>query len=268
MGQDPGQSDESHRLLIDDELAQSQDFQPIQPQHYPPAVVVHTSSPGVAEQEEEEPRLCRICQSGEDDEDDETPEYDEESAVEGSQHILTSDATGHKPNSKMLRKNPLIKPCKCKGSAGEKSLRGPRQPMPVISVDTATTCIDQSFIGDIYILQEAQKSVEIYFACGIIITAIIGLFIFMYRCATEGTSSISMPFLCCPDGVYPFYLADCGAIGGGDAALAGLLVILILVVATVLMFGFIGAVSGVYTLVESRVEKVAGKVTERILDVD
>lgn len=125
-----------------------------------------------------------------------------------------------------------------------------------------------AYIGDIYILQEAPKSLEIYFGCGVIITAIIGLFIFMYRCVTEGASSITMPIWCCPDGVYPFYLADCGAVGGGDAALAGLLVILILVVATVLMFGFIGAVSGVYTLVESRVEKVAGKVTERILDVD
>jgi hypothetical protein len=125
-----------------------------------------------------------------------------------------------------------------------------------------------AYIVDVYVLQEAQKSMEIYLACGVIITAIIGLFIFLFRCATEGTSSINMPIWCCSNGVYPFYLADCGAIGGGDAALAGLLVILILVVATVLMFGFIGAVSGVYTLIESRVEKVAGKVTERILDVE
>lgn len=116
MGQDSGHPDESHGLLVDDELAQSQDFQPIQPQHYPPAAVVHTSITGVAETEEdEEPRLCRICQSGEDDEDDEAPVYDEESAVEGAQHILMSEATGHKSSSKMLRKNPLIKPCKCKG---------------------------------------------------------------------------------------------------------------------------------------------------------
>ncbi|CAO3674065.1 unnamed protein product [Umbelopsis vinacea] len=125
-----------------------------------------------------------------------------------------------------------------------------------------------SFLIDIHALGNPPRRIEVYLACGIIATATIGLIIFMVRCATEGASSIAMPIWCCPDGIYPCYLGDCGAIGGGDAALAGLFVVVIVIAMTILIFGLVGAVSGVYILVESNVEQIAGKVKERILDVD
>lgn len=125
-----------------------------------------------------------------------------------------------------------------------------------------------SFFVDVHLLRNPQRQKEIYIASGVIVTAVFGLIIFTVRSATEGSSSAAMPNWCCPDGIYPCYLADCGAIGGGDAALAGLFVIIIVLALTVLMFGMVGAVSGVYVLVEKYVEKIAGKVKERILDVD
>jgi hypothetical protein len=125
-----------------------------------------------------------------------------------------------------------------------------------------------AYIVDVHILHNPVRSAQIYFACGIAVTAVVGFVAFIFRCATEGTDSVMMPIWCCPDGCSPLYLADCGALGGGDAALAGLIFVVALIIMIVLLFGLIGAVGGVYILVERHVENVAGKVKERILDVE
>lgn len=125
-----------------------------------------------------------------------------------------------------------------------------------------------AYLIDIFILHNPARSIAIYFGCGIATTAVIGFVAFIYRCATEGADSVTMPIWCCPDGCSSLYLADCGALGGGDAALAGLLFVVAFIIMTVLLFGLIGAVGGVYIFVERHVESVAGKVKERILDVE
>ncbi|KAG2174509.1 hypothetical protein INT44_006772 [Umbelopsis vinacea] len=242
-----------------------------------------------------EPRLCRICQSGEDDSDDDATIADEEvDLVSSEPYHRTSHEAHHSKVKRVYAKNPLIKPCKCKGSqgfgiganvsrlctsVGEKNLPEQLRHMPVIFAVTNITYTGQlafivaiasilAYLIDTLALHNPARTVAIYFACGIATTAIIGFVAFIYRCATEGADSVTMPIWCCPDGCSSLYLADCGALGGGDAALAGLLFVVAFIIMTVLLFGLIGAVGGVYIFVERHVENVAGKVKERILDVE
>jgi hypothetical protein len=63
-----------------------------------------------------EPRLCRICQSGEDDSDDDATIADEEvDLVSSEPYHRTSHDIHHPKIKRVYAKNPLIKPCKCKG---------------------------------------------------------------------------------------------------------------------------------------------------------
>lgn len=256
-----------------------------------------------------EPRLCRICQSGEDDSDDDATIADEEvDLVSSEPYHRTSHEAHHSKVKRVYAKNPLIKPCKCKGSMMYVHLdclnrwrkESPRaastyacdlcgyqyhlyRPMYAYIIGNkwfvafATALIVAfivaiasvlAYLIDTLALHNPARTVAIYFACGIATTAIIGFVAFIYRCATEGADSVTMPIWCCPDGCSSLYLADCGALGGGDAALAGLLFVVAFIIMTVLLFGLIGAVGGVYIFVERHVENVAGKVKERILDVE
>lgn len=63
-----------------------------------------------------EPRLCRICQSGEDESDDDDAMSDEEvDLVSSEPYHDTIHDTHHSKTKRVYAKNPLIKPCKCKG---------------------------------------------------------------------------------------------------------------------------------------------------------
>ncbi|KAF7731873.1 hypothetical protein EC973_007704 [Apophysomyces ossiformis] len=111
---------------------------------------------------------------------------------------------------------------------------------------------------------------RIYLLAGAVLMAFLGMIYLLYLCTTSDTSSDSnIPWLCsqntCP--WYGCYLTDFTACSG-DAALGGLLVFAAFMVFVTVMFGILGAISGVYTLVEAVVENVAGRMKERILDVN
>ncbi|KAI9304727.1 hypothetical protein BJ944DRAFT_266406 [Cunninghamella echinulata] len=77
-------------------------------------------------------------------------------------------------------------------------------------------------------------------------------------------------FLCCDQTSCPWYscyLADCAACSG-DAAAGGFLIFVVLMSLMAILFGIMGAVTGVYRMMESFVERIAGHVKERILDVE
>lgn len=117
---------------------------------------------------------------------------------------------------------------------------------------------------------------RIYLLAGLFFVSIFGILYLVYLCATattatttaHATSSVSCLFCdqtTCP--WYGCYLADFTACSG-DAALGGLLVLAAFVAITTIVFGVIGVFSGVYAMMESIVENVAGRVKERILEVN
>jgi hypothetical protein len=126
MGLESRSSEESNRLLgthAPNESAAGEIFDQSPPYNSPallPLQTAHSTRININENEDaEEPRLCRICQSGEsdsDDDDDDAASHDEEALVDGqSYHPRTGSGAKHTKSNNVYRKNPLIKPCKCKG---------------------------------------------------------------------------------------------------------------------------------------------------------
>jgi hypothetical protein len=125
MGLDSNHSEESNSLLgkhVAEELAIDETLLIASPPYTPPVQPMLQATPSTSVNMEgdagiEEPRICRICQSGESDsEDDDSIYHDEEAIVSGQrQHCQTGDATKHSKAIPVYQKNPLIKPCKCKG---------------------------------------------------------------------------------------------------------------------------------------------------------
>ncbi|KAI8067550.1 hypothetical protein BC940DRAFT_301003 [Gongronella butleri] len=78
-------------------------------------------------------------------------------------------------------------------------------------------------------------------------------------------------FSCCDQSSCPWYscyLADVAACGSGDAAAGGVFICLITVSMMAVLFGIVGAITGVYRCIETLVERAAGHLEEMILDVD
>ncbi|KAG0172096.1 hypothetical protein DFQ28_004543 [Apophysomyces sp. BC1034] len=111
---------------------------------------------------------------------------------------------------------------------------------------------------------------RIYLLAGVVVMALLGVIYLLYLCTTSDASADGqIPWLCdqtvCP--WYSCYLADFTACSG-DAALGGLLVFAAFMALVTVVFGIVGAISGIYALVETFVEYVAGRMQERILDVN
>ena len=126
---------------------------------------------------------------------------------------------------------------------------------------------------------------RIYLLAGLISVSMFGIIYLVYCCTTQssavtdnsnGAASPLLPmgstsgWLCCCDNdsstLYGCYIADFTTCSG-DAALGGIIVFIAFVILATIVFGILGVFSGIYALIESIVQHVAGRVKERILDV-
>ncbi|ORX60420.1 hypothetical protein DM01DRAFT_1160001 [Hesseltinella vesiculosa] len=120
-----------------------------------------------------------------------------------------------------------------------------------------------------------------YLGVGLVMVAGAGILYMAYACARTrrhededdwlAGGQRAPWFICCDQASCPWYscyLADVAACSSGDAAAGGLLICLITMSMMAVLFGFMGAITGVYRFMESIVERVAGHVQEMILDVD
>ncbi|KAI9268841.1 hypothetical protein BDA99DRAFT_502786 [Phascolomyces articulosus] len=124
---------------------------------------------------------------------------------------------------------------------------------------------------------------RVYLLAGLISVSVLGIIYLFYCCATASSSAVSDPtsgdtspllpmtrWLCCCDsangGLYGCYIADFTTCSG-DAALGGIVVFIAFVILIAIVFGILGVFSGIYAFMESIVQHVAGRVKERILDV-
>ena len=282
-----------------------------------------------------DPKTCRIC--GDD---------DQESDIVGETSTATSeDHSAYKRHQVMDSKcrggakedNPLIRPCKCKGSMmyvhvnclnrwrvmspRKKSylscdlcgyrynLHRPRYAAIVshcyfirtitfiivflLTLGLAYACkaIDVYAMG--HVPQPENDDWRqwhgptilwmdrIYLAAGVIGISLLGFFYVLIICITSASTTATDDYTsfntradddmpCCGQANCwygcDFYIADSHC--HGDAALGGILVFAIFMFITMILFGIMGAVGGVYTLTESIVKRIAGRVKERILEVD
>ncbi|OZJ04802.1 hypothetical protein BZG36_01857 [Bifiguratus adelaidae] len=106
-----------------------------------------------------------------------------------------------------------------------------------------------------------------YFAVGLLCISLMGFVYLVFHGLRYGLDSLQ----CCPGGgFYPYtacYCGDCGAAAGGDAAAAGAMIFLVALLVIVVVFGMMGALIGVYCMVDRFVQSAFGKLRERILDV-
>ncbi|KAI8096990.1 uncharacterized protein BX664DRAFT_383350 [Halteromyces radiatus] len=119
-----------------------------------------------------------------------------------------------------------------------------------------------------------------YLFAGLIVISMLGIAYLLFLCVARPNqlASLTSPsshhdgfsFLCCDQSSCPWYscyLADFAACSG-DAAAGGFLVFVVLMSLLAILFGILGAVTGVFRLIESWVDHIAGHIKERILDVD
>ncbi|KAI7855703.1 hypothetical protein BDC45DRAFT_505687 [Circinella umbellata] len=300
-------------------------------------------------------KTCRICGEGEEEEEEEEEElnnnqddderrlYPEQTAIPSSsysteqQKILSNQQRRRRQQKKFTFNNydnPLIRPCKCKGSMMYVHIDclnrwrelSPRQESYVacdlcgyqyniyrpkfaaivshgyflksitlfmivlLTMGMAYLC---KWIHIYLILQEPNNEEEeelmilglnhIYLLCGLISVSILGI-IYMIYCRTTQSSAvtnnngatspllpISSGWLCCCDNnssmttLYGCYITDFTTCSG-DAALGGIIVFIAFVILATIIFGILNVFSGIYSLIESIVQHVAGRVKERILD--
>lgn len=284
-----------------------------------------------------DPKTCRIC--GDDEEENDTGETNTTTSEDHSAYkrhqVMNSKYRGARTDDD----NPLIRPCKCKGSMmyvhvnclnrwrvmspRKKSylscdlcgyrynLHRPRYAAIVshpyfirtitfmivllLTVGLAYACkaIDVYALG--HVPQPDNDDWRqwhgptilwmdrIYLAAGIIGISFLGFLYVLIVCITSASTTATddytsfnaradddMPFMCCGQANCwygcDFYIADSHC--HGDAALGGIIVFAIFMFITMILFGIMGAVGGVYTLTESIVKRIAGRVKERILEVD
>ncbi|KAI8374756.1 uncharacterized protein BYT42DRAFT_577543 [Radiomyces spectabilis] len=275
---------------------------------------------------------CRICGESELDDDEDSDHFiaNDEEAVIGIRVASTrwqDHQLLHLQQKPLIRrKNPLIRPCKCKGSMSYvhvKCLNRWRTMSPrkesFVACDlcgyhyniyrpryaailshpyflnvttlffTLASVIAMAYLCkviDVFALHHLPQPENeawfklhgptmlwmdrIYLLSGVSATALLGVFYLVYvRVICESDPHTTHPLLCgsqdtCP--WYSLYLADVTACSG-DAAIGGLLAFLVVLILMIIVFGILGAMTGVYTLMEFSVERLAGKVKERILDV-
>ncbi|KAI8143308.1 hypothetical protein BJV82DRAFT_612278 [Fennellomyces sp. T-0311] len=109
---------------------------------------------------------------------------------------------------------------------------------------------------------------RIYLLAGLITVSLLGIVYLVYCCATASPVITGEgPLLYCDTCPwYGCYVADFTACSG-DAALGGILVFAAFVMLLTIAFGILGVFSGIYTLTEHVVQHVAGRVKDRILEV-
>ncbi|CAO3592294.1 unnamed protein product [Absidia cylindrospora] len=125
-----------------------------------------------------------------------------------------------------------------------------------------------------------------YLFAGLVVVSLLGMAYLVFLCVTHpdqlaylanpsiGAGTLQTSHgggcLCCDQSTCPWYscyLADFAACSG-DAAAGGFLIFVVLMSLLAILFGVLGAVTGVFRLMESLVDRVAGHIKEKILDVD
>ncbi|KAI9496290.1 hypothetical protein BDB00DRAFT_809819 [Zychaea mexicana] len=296
-------------------------------------------------------KSCRICGEGEEEEDD----GDEENQLVGNyyhndqqqeqqrypNHPTMSSTTQQQQQQKTAKQkttkrntdNPLIRPCKCKGSMmyihvdclNRWRELSPRQESHVACdlcgyryniyrpkfaaivshpyfLRSITVLLILLFtIGMAYVCKVVHIYLlggsgvdgdhgdpddwhgptilwldRVYLLAGLVSVSMLGIIYLVYCCATASspmtggdpsTSPAAWLCCCCGDGPwYGCYVADFKTCSG-DAALGGIVVFVAFVILVTIVFGILGAFSGIYALMETAVQNVAGRVKERILDV-
>lgn len=291
-----------------------------------------------------DPKTCRIC--GDDDQESDSSNIPGETSTTSDDHaaykrhqVMNSKCRGAAHTTTAEDDNPLIRPCKCKGSMmyvhvnclNRWRVMSPRK-KSYLSCDLcgyrynlhrpryAAIVSHRYFIRTITFiivllltvgLAYACKAVDvyalghvpqpendewrqwhgptilwmdrIYLAAGVIGISFLGFLYVLIVCITSASATATddytsfnaradddMPFMCCGQASCwygcDFYIADSHC--HGDAALGGIIVFAIFMFITMILFGIMGAVGGVYTLTESIVKRIAGRVKERILEVD
>lgn len=336
------QTQDLHRMTVDVATATSSNR--LGPTHAAPPST--STMPKDASATPDDQNTCRICGEGEDEEDDYS-DYDEESLIsicappasngtpETTPFIPRSRSSSSYPRGTkkwIQQKNPLIRPCRCKGTmmyvhvsclnrwrnmsprassyvacdlcGYQYNIYRPRYAAIVTNVHflrlttallvllSIGVCAYLCKLVDVYLLGHtpAPDNKEwldlhgatwlwmdrFYLFAGLVVISMLGMAYLTFLCVARPTSLGSVDerrsggLLCCDQMSCPWYscyLADVAACSG-DAAAGGFLVFLVLMSLLAILFGILGAVTGVYRWMEAFVDRIAGHVKERILDVD
>ncbi|KAI8341129.1 hypothetical protein BC941DRAFT_415910, partial [Chlamydoabsidia padenii] len=298
----------------------------------------------------EDQKTCRICGEGEQDEQDDSThgDYDEESVLNAplrstlhltpttplmtTRHNTSWDGrASYEPRQTtkqwIQQKNPLIRPCRCKGTMMyvhvsclnrwrtlsprassyvacdlckyEYNIYRPRYAAIVTNLHflrlmtaflvmiSILACAYLCKLVDVYLLghlpdPDNHDWVDLhgttwlwmdrfYLVAGLIVISLLGMVYLTFLCVTMplDDSSRQDVWFCCDQTSCPWYscyLADVAACSG-DAAAGGFLVFIVLMSLLAILFGILGAITGVYRWMEVCVDRIAGHVKERILDV-
>ncbi|SAM05283.1 hypothetical protein [Absidia glauca] len=327
-----------HQATVDAATATSSNA--LGPTHALPPSTLPKDAPAPSDDQ----NTCRICGEGEDEEEDYSDDYDEESLISicappnGSPETTPFIPRPHSNNSSayhrhskkwIQQKNPLIRPCRCKGTmmyvhvsclnrwrnmsprassyvacdlcGYQYNIYRPRYAAIVTNVHflrlmtaflvllSIGVCAYLCKLVDVYLLghlpdPDNKEWLDLhgatwlwmdrfYLFAGLVVISMLGMVYLTFLCVArplDQNASSAGGLLCCDQTSCPWYscyLADVAACSG-DAAAGGFLVFLVLMSLLAILFGILGAVTGVYRWMEAFVDRIAGHVKERILDVD